>query len=269
MVNRKRLNPTESVSALFGAKLRELRDAAGLSQAQLADHLGYSNDTISKVETAAQSPSFELAKLVDEFFDTGKQFQELQPLATREGIPTFFRDFADLEATATAIRAYDHVAVPGILQTDEYARAVMRPGQLQDDLDQMVASRMSRQEILQRKSPPWIFLLLYETAIRKIVGDEEITKAQLVQLLELMDEPYLTVLVVPTNAPVYPSSSFTLFSREEGPEIGYVEGAGGHSTLIQLSFHLEALRRSWDMISSTAMTEAASKALVREVMESL
>lgn len=81
MVNRKRLDPTESAAALFGAKLRKFRDKAGLSQAQLADAVGYSNDTISKVETAAQAPSPALAERLDAHFETDDAFQELQPLA--------------------------------------------------------------------------------------------------------------------------------------------------------------------------------------------
>ncbi|TDC55473.1 XRE family transcriptional regulator [Actinomadura sp. KC345] len=68
-----------------GQKLRKLRDEAGLSQAQLAEAVNYSNDTISKVETAAQAPSAELATRLDAHFGTGDTFQELQPLAAKEG----------------------------------------------------------------------------------------------------------------------------------------------------------------------------------------
>ncbi|MFI0409908.1 Scr1 family TA system antitoxin-like transcriptional regulator [Actinomadura sp. 3N508] len=268
VVNRKQLDPSKSVAALFGAKLRDLRDKAGLSQAQLGDAIGYSNDTISKVETAAQAPSPELARCLDAHFNTN-QFDELQPHAARESIPSYFRPYADLESTAIGVRVYEPVVITGLLQTDEYARAVLRPGQRPSKLDQSVAARMLRQEVLRREDPPWVVILLAEPVVRKLVGNKEITSAQLAHVLELADDAHVNVLVVPNGADVYPSSGFTLFSREDEPDLGYVEGAAGLGRVIEQSTHVERLRRLWDIISSAAMSEAASKALIREVMEGL
>lgn len=269
MVNRKRLDPTESVAALFGAKLRKFRDRAGLSQAQLADALGYSNDTISKIETAAQAPSPQLARMLDEHFGTDDQFQELQPLAANAGLPDYFRPYAELEATATSVRVYDHVVVTGLLQTEAYARTVLRPGQRPSALDQTVASRMARQNVLGRDDPPWVVILLEEMVVRKLVGDKEISKAQLGRVLEIMAEPHVNIRLVAEHADVYPSGGFTLFSREGEPEIAFVESAGGTGRVIALSSQVEQLRRLWDLISNEAMSEMASEALIREVMESL
>lgn len=269
MVNRKRLDPTESTAALFGAKLRKFRDKAGLSQAQLAEAVGYSHDTISKVETAAQAPSPQLAELLDAHFGTDEQFQELQPLAAKEGIPVFFRPYADLESTADAIRIYEPIAVTGLFETEDYARAVLRPGQRSGALDQAVATRMGRQEVLERENPPWIVVLMQEATIRKIVGSRETTEAQLARLLELSREPNITMRVIPHDAQVYPSSGFTMFSRSGEPEIGFVEGAGGTGRVIALNSQVEQLRQLWDLISSVAMTDVASEALIREVMEGL
>ncbi|MFG1851595.1 helix-turn-helix domain-containing protein [Actinomadura geliboluensis] len=269
MVNRKRLDPTESTAALFGAKLRKFRDKAGLSQAQLAEAVGYSHDTISKVETAAQAPSPQLAELLDAHFGTDETFRELQPLAAKEGIPVFFRPYADLERTANAIRVYEPVVITGLLQNEDYARAVLRPGQRPSVLDQSVAARMVRQEVLRRDDPPWVVILLAEPIVRKVVGSMEITKAQLARVLEVADEPHMNVLVVPDGADVYPSSAFTLFSRKDEPDLGYVEGAAGLGRVIEQSAQVENLRRLWDMIRNTAMSDVASKALIRKAMEGL
>ncbi|WP_242909270.1 helix-turn-helix domain-containing protein [Actinomadura terrae] len=269
MVNRKKLDPTESVAALFGVKVRSLRDARGLSQAQLADKIGYSNDTVSKVETAAQAPSPALAGKLDEFFGTDEYFQELQPLTVREGVPIFFRQYTELESTASAVRVYEPSVVNGLFQIDDYARAVLRPGQAPGKLDQSISARMGRQEVLEREDPPWIVVYVVESAIRKLVGDAATTKGQLVRLLELMAEPNITVLVMPTDAPVYPGGGFTLFTLENGLDIAYVEGAGGQSRVVEVSSHVEELRRLWDMIGTVALSAAASEALIREVMESL
>jgi transcriptional regulator with XRE-family HTH domain len=269
VVNRKRLDPTDSAAALFGAKLRKLRDKVGLSQAQLAAEVGYSHDTISKVETAAQAPSPELAERLDAHFGTDDQFQELQPLAAKEGIPLFFRPYAELEATAGAIRVYEPVAVTGLFESEDYARAVLRPGQRSEALEQAVATRMRRQEVLERENPPWIVVLMQESTIRKIVGTRKTTKDQLNRLLNLSAEPHITILIVPDDAQVYPSSGFTLFTRPDQPEIGFVEGAGGTSRAIELSSQVEQLRQLWDLICSVAMTDVASEALIRKVMEGL
>jgi transcriptional regulator with XRE-family HTH domain len=269
MVNRKNLDPTESPAALFGAKVRKLRDKVGLTQADLADQVGYSNDTISKVETAAQAPSPELAQRLDAFFGTDETFQELQPLAAKEGIPAFFRPYAELESTSDAIRVYEPIAVTGLLETEEYARALLCPGQRLNQLDQSVATRMARQEVLRKEESPWVVVLIEEVALRKIVGDEDTTRAQLAHVLEMCQEPNINVLVVPAGAQVFPAAGFTLFSRENEPEIGFVESAGGTGRVIELSSQVERLRQLWDLISSAALTDVGSEALIRKVMESL
>lgn len=159
--------------------------------------------------------------------------------------------------------------VTGLLQAEGYAREVLRPGQKASELDRMLATRMARQEILGREEPPWVVVLLKETAVRKIVGNRATTKEQLAQLLKLMEEPHINVLVVPTHAAVYPSGGFTLFSREDEPDIGYVEGAAIGGRVVELGSQVDKLRRLWDMIGTVAMTEEATKGLIREVMESL
>ncbi|SFQ32609.1 helix-turn-helix domain-containing protein [Actinomadura madurae] len=269
MVNRKRLDPTESAAALFGAKLRKLRDKAGLSQAQLAAEVGYSHDTISKVETAAQAPSPELAERLDTHFNTDDQFQELQPLAAKEGIPLFFRPYAELESTANAVRVYEPVVVTGLLQTEDYARAVLRPGQHSNAIDLAVAARINRQDTLRGDDPPWVVIVMLEAVIRKIVGNREITRAQLERVLELMKEPNINILIIPDEAQVFPAAGFTLFSLEDEPEIAFVESAGGTGRVITLGSHVEELRRLWDLIGNSALTDVASEALVREVMEGM
>ncbi|GAA2425797.1 helix-turn-helix transcriptional regulator [Actinomadura vinacea] len=269
MVNRKRLDPTESAAALFGAKLRKLRDQAGLSQAELAKELDYSHDTISKVETASQAPSPEFAKRADDYFETDEQFQELQPLAAKEGIPVFFRPYADLEWTATAVRVYEPFVVTGLFQTQDYAREVLRPGQRASKLEQSISTRMGRQGILTREDPPWIVVLIQETAVLKVVGNQDTTKDQLGKLLELVAEPHINVRVVPKDAQVFPSGGFTLFSRDDEPDIGYVEGAAIGGRVVELSSQVGELRKLWDMIGTAAMTDLASEALIREVWENL
>jgi transcriptional regulator with XRE-family HTH domain len=268
VVNRKKLDPTESAAALFAYKLRRLRDERGLSQIQLADALNCSGDLISKIETCAQAPRIELAKQFDEFFGTGEMFQELQPLVAKEGIPGGFRPYTDLEAPAASIRLFDPLHIAGLLQTEDYARAVLRSRNREDELDTLVAARMARQAILARDDPPWLVVILDERAIRKVIGGPEVMRAQLAHLLELAQRPNITLRVLPDSAAIYPSGKFTVFTFEDDPDVGYVDGAEGFDQPIVHHNQVEKLRILFDRLGAVALSLEDSVTLIKSVMES-
>ncbi|TDC55463.1 hypothetical protein E1281_12460 [Actinomadura sp. KC345] len=143
------------------------------------------------------------------------------------------------------------------------------PGQYTNAIDLAVDARMNRQEVLRRKEPPWVVIVMLESVIRTEVGSKEITKAQLARVLELSQEPNINILVVPDGSQVFPAAGFTLFTLADEPEIGFVESAGGTGRVIELGSQVEELRRLWDLIGSSALTDSASRDLIREVMEGL
>jgi transcriptional regulator with XRE-family HTH domain len=269
VANRKKLDPTESAAALFGFKLRKLRDERGLSQGKLAEDLHCSLDLISKIETAAHTATMDTAISFDVYFGTGEQFQELQPLAAKEGIPGWFRPYAEFEQEAASVRNYDPLLITGLLQIEPYARHVLKAAQRDRDLDQMVASRMGRQAVLRKENPTWLVFFIREAALREVVGSPEIMKEQLLHLLDVMQEPNINVQVVPTGAPVYPSGIFTIFSFEDGSDVGFVEGVNGHGHAIELSSDVEGLRVTYDRVSFAALSPEASEKLIRDIMEGL
>ncbi|WP_019629236.1 helix-turn-helix domain-containing protein [Actinomadura atramentaria] len=269
MVNRKDLDPTESPATLLGYKLREYRDGERISQAQLAAAVNYSPDLISKIELGHQAPTPELAAVFDKRYGTGDWFQRLQPLAAKAGIPVFFQPYAELEAGADESRVYSPDLISGILQTEEYARAIFETSQPTEEVEKMTAGRMARQTILKRDNPPWLVIVLAEMAVRKVVGSSEITKAQLSHVLALMDESNIIVRVMPHHAPVYPSTGFTLFSRDDKPDIAFIEGTEENGHVVSVDSKVKQLRRTWDRISNVALIETDSKALIREAMEDL
>jgi transcriptional regulator with XRE-family HTH domain len=269
VVNRKRQDPTESTAALFGYKLRKLRDERGLSQVNLADELHCSGDLISKIETAAQVATMDTAAVIDRYFGTGETFQELQPLAAKEGLPGWFRPYADLEQQATAIRIYEHLLVTGLLQTEPYARHVLRPGQRDSALEETVSSRMGRQMVLQKDDPPWVVLVIREAALREIVGSPQITKEQLQHVLDATRLSNINIHVIPAGAQVYPSGGFTIFSFDGGPDVGYVESANGLGRVIEKSSHVDGLKVWFDLVRSVAMPVDASEHLIHDIMENM
>ncbi|MGH3389691.1 MAG: DUF5753 domain-containing protein, partial [Actinomadura sp.] len=203
------------------------------------------------------------------FFGTGETFQELQPLAAKEGLPGWFRPYADFEHQAGSIRKYEPFVITGLLQNEPYARHVLRPGQRDSDLDRTVASRLARQAILQRDDPPWLVLLIRESALREVVGGPELMKEQLQYVLDAMREPSINVRVVPAGAPVYPSGGFTIFSFEDGPDVGYVEAVNGHGHVIESASGVEGLKVTFDLASFVALPPEASEGLIRDIMEGM
>jgi transcriptional regulator with XRE-family HTH domain len=269
VVNRKRQDPTESAAALFGYKLRKLRDERGLSQVRLADELHCSGDLISKIETAAQVATIDTAGVIDEYFGTGETFQELQPLAAKEGLPGWFRPYTELEQQATAIRKYEPLLMTGLFQTEAYARHVMRVGQRPGVIEEMVSSRMNRQMVLQKDDPPWVVVVMREAAVREVVGNREITKEQLQYALDLTRSVNLHIHLIPAGAQVYPSGAFTLFSFGEAPDVGYVESANGLGHVVEQTSQVEGLKVWFDLVRSVAMPVDASAQLIHEIMEGM
>jgi hypothetical protein len=109
------------------------------------------------------------------------------------------------------------------LQNEDYARAVLTAANHPDKVEQLVATRMERQQILHRDEPPWLVLLLAEYAIRRKIGGPEVMRAQLQRLLDAMKEPNITVQILPEEAPVYLSMSFTIMGFDNGPDVAYAE----------------------------------------------
>ena len=159
--------------------------------------------------------------------------------------------------------------VTGLLQTESYARQVLRAGQRDSALDEMVSSRMSRQTVFQKTDPPWLVLVIREAAIREVIGSPEVTKKQLQHILDMTLLPNINIHLVPTGAQVYPSGGFTIFSFDGGPDVGYVESVNGLGHVVDLSSQVEGLKVWFDLVRSVAMPVDASEQLIHDIMEGM
>jgi transcriptional regulator with XRE-family HTH domain len=153
MAPRRTLDPTTSAAALYGYKLREHRDRKGWTQNALADRVDCCTELISKIECAERTASPQMSVKFDKTFGTDKLFQDLQPLAAREILPDWFRPFPKYEAEATVLRIFELTLVNGLLQTEEYARELMRTQHPANKLEELIAARLERQKILERETP--------------------------------------------------------------------------------------------------------------------
>ncbi|GAA4606057.1 helix-turn-helix transcriptional regulator [Actinoallomurus liliacearum] len=266
---RREMDPTTSVAALFAYKLRKYRDANGWTQDALADRVGCTGDLISKIETAKRSATTAMSGDFDRLFALDGYFAELQPLAARELALGWFRPFLEAEGTASSMHIFEPTVITGLLQDEAYARAMLTAGNHPDKVDQLVATRMERQEILRRDEPPWLVILLSEYAIRRKIGGPEVMRAQLQRLLDAMKEPNITIQILPEDAQIYLNGSFTLLSCDGRKDVAYAETPIGGGDLIDQPRLVNALKVRFDLIRSAALPATESEKLIRTIMESV
>ncbi|MBO2446465.1 transcriptional regulator [Actinomadura barringtoniae] len=270
MPDRQTPDPTKSPFGYYALRMRRERTKAGLKQEEVARHVTVSPQLYGHYENCRRVPTMDVSEGLDDLYNLDEFFAGLHPLVISElELSPQYVQYVKEEDRASHIRMYDPLYVPGLFQHEDYAREILRGFSPPDDLEHDVASRMSRQKILDRDEPPRIFVLLSETAIRNPVGSPEIMKAQLARLLEFNEKPNVSVQIVPWGAPVHVPSPFTLLDFPEGGSLGYVDATGGNGTMIQIPERLQRLAVRWEEIKGEALSFGPSEARIRQELESL
>ncbi|MFC0039537.1 helix-turn-helix domain-containing protein [Actinomadura rayongensis] len=259
-----------SARDFFIFHMKRLRDEHGLSQDALAERVDYTGKYIGMVETKRRRPSRKLAKKLDVVFGLPMFFEALLPrIAEEVGLPPGFWEYVDEEGRATLIRIYDQFIVPGLFQTEEYAREVLKAGRRPDRLEELVQTRLERQAVLEGEEPPTVIVVLEENAIRKVVGSREITRRQLEAILKWSQEPNITFYVVQAEAQSFPETSFVMLGFNDSQDVGYQDSIGGRGTLTEAGPAVTEMAVGFELIREVALSAADSAQLIREVMESL
>ncbi|MFJ2771413.1 Scr1 family TA system antitoxin-like transcriptional regulator [Streptomyces sp. NPDC087300] len=267
MVNIRDLDPSASPLDYYGSELRRLREAATLKQGQLGSIIFVTASLIGQVETAKKVPTRDFSERVDAALGTDGVFSRLVGLVLRSQLPSWFQAYAEMEARATFISTYQAQLVYGLLQTEEYARAVLATG-MPKKLDDLVAARMERQRILERERPPLTLVILDEAALHRPIGGRRVMRDQLGHLLELADRRWVSIQVLPYAAGEHASlvGSFNLLRFDDDPELVYTEDLiSGHMTA-----HPETVReahRRYANLQAAALSKRESAELIRRVME--
>lgn len=260
------IDPASSPLAFFASEMARLRGSAGLSQPVLARRLNYSASQITKIETCQRIPKRELADKLDEIFATDGSFGRLQPLVERSSVLPWFRDLFDLEGTAAQVRTYESYLVPGILQTEDYARASVeaaRPVLSAEDVDQAVALRMTRQEILDRPDAPRMWAIVDEPVLHREVGSPAVMRRQCEHLLRMQQRSNIVIQVI-RNAEGLCCSfgrAFMLLSFKHQGDLVYIEDIGSARYLRDRD---EVARYSltFDHLRGSALADDKSAALI-------
>lgn len=206
-----------SLMAFFGSRVQLLRTERGWSQGELATRSRTTGAMISYIEHAKRIPSKELAQDLSDAFGE-RFFVDFYPYVIAFAYPSWFLPFIELEARASMHRVFESQIIPGLLQTEDYARAMLmavRP----DHLEDLVTARMTRQAIFEGDSPPRCWFIMDEQALRRSIGGPDVMAAQLERLLIAGSEPRTVVQVVPDEVAAHPglAGPFTIlsFGKEE------------------------------------------------------
>lgn len=267
------LTPDRSARHLFGAEVRRHREQAGMTLERLAEVVRYSKSHIARIEIAEATIPPDLPGQLDAAFGTDGAFLRLHGLARHEVHPDRYKRRMELEARARSIQEYGGQLVPGLVQTEEYARAIFRssrPNLGSEAIEEMVFARLGRQELLLTEPLPRLSIILDEAVLRRPIGGLRSWREQLNRLVELTDTPTSLVQVLPYEHGEHGflGGTLTIWRLDDGSMVAYEESIDT-GTLVEDSEKVEAHSRTYDLLRAYALSPSQSAALIESVVEAL
>ena len=196
------LTPGASPNHFFGSEVRRAREAAGMSQAELGALVPCDKSVVSRIEAGLVQADEAFARACDVTFGHLDGFfmrfwKDCQTWGA--AFPAAFREFAAYEAEAVTIWTFQHSLMPGLFQTEGYARAVLErhPNVTSEQVAERLAARLARQAVLERADPPLLWVLLDENVLHRCVGGATIMQDQMMHLATMARRPNITVQVIP------------------------------------------------------------------------
>ncbi|GLY91050.1 helix-turn-helix domain-containing protein [Actinoallomurus iriomotensis] len=244
----------------LGRLVRVFRDAAGLTQKELASKLGYTNGWVSNLETGQLRPRAEQVRALERTLNAPPgALMEVYEQLDGESLPGWMRDWTNEEAAADVLRWVELSVVPGLLQTEDYARALLKGN------ESAVAARMQRQEILSRDNPPTLHFVVDETVLLHEIGGAKVMRAQLEHLVNSVSPTQLTVQVVRSSKNPHSLGSFIIATIDDS-EVAYVETAL-RGIVTSARDDVANLTSIWEFIRAFALSQEESIELIKRTME--
>ncbi|MFE7315162.1 helix-turn-helix domain-containing protein [Streptomyces sp. NPDC057555] len=273
-MNRNELNPDASPEAAYGARLRSVREARGWTQEELGSHAEYSSVHISFVENGRKPPTLRFSRSLDRAFGldgTADSFEHAFREMTHGSLLEGFPEYKKFEGRASEIRLYEVGVVPGLLQTPEYAAAlveseVRRGAITRDQADERLALVAERQAALNRPRPPLVFVVLDESCVVRPMGEHGVMDRQLMRLIEFAELPDAVVQVAPFamgdrrpfNLPI------TVLTLPDRSLMSYAESAQrGH--LERDSTCVVPILRAYHQLQAESLSQADSVAMLNQL----
>jgi transcriptional regulator with XRE-family HTH domain len=266
----------DSDGSFLGEELKRARLAAGIaSQEALAVKLGYDRSVIAKAESGYRPPSPEVAEAY------AREFPELDAMirgglierwadhVRRNGgvFPKFLHSWIDNEKTATGLFYWEPTVVPGILQIEAYARAILAADPNSDEtVEARVTGRLERQQILSRPHPPMVSVVLAEEVLHRCVSSAEVMHDQLIYLAEVSQQPKVTIQVIPASIGVHAGlgGAAAVADTEEGGTLVHEDGFTAGKTSADQD-NVAKVRERVAVLRADALPREASRELILKV----
>ncbi|MFI6758264.1 helix-turn-helix domain-containing protein [Micromonospora sp. NPDC050417] len=266
----------------LGAELRRLRESAGVTIEVVAERLECSQSKISRIETGHTTATVrDVRDMISIYGIVGKESEDLLQIAREARQKGWWASYSTVltsayvgfEAAAGSIRAYEQQVVPGLLQTEEYAKAMIRsarPDITTDEVEQRVRVRLGRQSLLSQDDPIDVWVVLDETVVSRPVGGDEVMRDQLKRLVEAADQPNVTIQILPFDVGAHAGmdGTFTIldFPEPGDPPVVYAENATGGLFLEKVE-ELQKYAFIFDHIRAAAIRPEDSVALIARLAE--
>jgi transcriptional regulator with XRE-family HTH domain len=269
----------------LASQLRRLRTEAQLSREQVEERTGINEGTLYRIETVRSRPQKRtLIALLDLYEVTGAlrtDLLEIAKTADDQGwlrpyhaeLPEEYAAYISFEAEARATRNYESLYIPGLLQTEDYARAAIHgtdPTIPHAAVEQRVQARIERQDRLAGDSPLALWAILDEAAIRRLVGGPRVMHAQLAHLLTAADQPNVTLQVIPYDAGAHPgmpgSFVYMEFGGPDDPDLVYVDTQAG-DLFLETEADLRVYSSMFDHLRAMALSPARTMNMISTLIK--
>ncbi|MEV6399645.1 helix-turn-helix transcriptional regulator [Streptomyces sp. NPDC051907] len=260
-------DPYASPLAHFGSEVKLERERLDLKRPEFAKKVSCSPSLVAKIETGNRVPGLEFAEACDQIFPHANgRFVRLWPLALRYAFPPWFRRYAELEWVASAVRMFNPQLVPGLVQTEEYARAVLRTAR-PTNLDDLVTARIERQRILTRDTPTKVWIILDVGVLTRTVGNKEVMRGQLTRLRDLAETPPHRVQIIPDKGRHHGwASPFGMLSFPEGKDVVHVDGFPKGYLLAEAD-DVQSGNDAYDLLNALALSPDESAPVIDSIIK--
>jgi transcriptional regulator with XRE-family HTH domain len=271
---RKDLDAAASVPAFYGAELRWQRERAGLTLQELMEGIFYSVAYLSQIEMGERRMPLDLARHADQVLKTDGFFErrcEDARKARRGGHAEYFADVVEQEKRAQTIEEWAPSLVPGLLQTDAYARAVIHasnPREAIETVDAKVSARLGRAQIFEDADSPEYWAILHESLLRFPIAAAATMAEQLEHIVERAQKARMIVQILPLNAGAHPFmvGTATFLTFVDAPPVMYTEGLF-HGQLLDDPHLVKRYARSYDLLRAAALPPEASLSMIEAAAE--
>ena len=259
-----------AVAKTVGRQIKLWREAAALRQCELGAAIGYSEEQVSSVERGRRIPKPAFLDRADEVLGAGGKISAMKKDLEEARYPRKVRDLAKLEGEAVEHCAYNNSVIDGLVQTEEYARAVFggrRPQFTEDELERRVAARMARQEIVGGPTAPVFSMVQCEATLRRLIGGEMVMRRQLERLLQVGQLRNVDLQVLPLSREENSGlgGPFRLLKLKDGMTVGQTE-VQLISRVIADPKEIQILEMRYGIIRAQALTPRESLAFIEKVL---